>query len=86
MTRTEIDRSKLQQLTGNTKVQTRRALPFEGLDPDAPADKAFRFTTNAYERALFAYLAGVRGKGESAASLIRQFARERALSELGKAG
>lgn len=82
--RREIDPTKLHTVTAKAKVQTRRALPFEKHDPEAKRDRAFRFQTNAYERELFKYVAAVRGKGESASEVIRTFARERALRELGK--
>ena len=82
--RLEIDPTKLHQVAAKAKTQTRRPLPFERHDPDGPRDRAFRFPTNAYERDLFKYLAAARGQGESVADLIRRFARERALRELGE--
>ena len=83
-TRNDVSPEAAALVTSRAKVQTRRALPFDKLSADAPRDRAFRFETNAYEREVFKYLAVVRGKGESVADVIRLFARERALQELGK--
>lgn len=81
-----VDPTKLQQLLGGSKVTTRTKKPFDDLSPDEHSDKSFRFRTNPYERALFNYVAGLRGKGESMQSLMRTLAREGALAELAKRG
>jgi hypothetical protein len=71
---------------GGAKVgapaRARAPRPFDGLDPDAPNDKAMNFKTNSYERALFNYLAGLRGTGISVQQLMRELAREAALAEI----
>lgn len=81
----EIPRAVVHSLAGKAPIKSRRELPFERHDPDAKPDKAFRFETNAYDRALFKYVAAVRGKDESVTELIRNFARDRARRELAKA-
>lgn len=81
-----VDPTKLQQMLSGSKVTTRAKRPFDDLDPDEHSDKSFRFTTNPYERALFRYVAGLRGKGESMQGLMRSLAREGALAELAKRG
>lgn len=78
----KVDPERLAQLTAGSQMTRRRKLPFEALNPNAEADKQFRFRTNPYERALFKYVAGLRG--ESMQSTIRAFAREMALRELSK--
>jgi hypothetical protein len=80
----EIAPEVVQKIAGQAPTKTRRELPFERFDPDEKPDKAFRFETNAYDRALFKYLAALRGKDESMTELIRAFARTRALNEIGK--
>jgi hypothetical protein len=81
----EIPRATVHGLSSKAPIKSRRELPFEKHDPDAKPDKAFRFETNAYDRALFKYVAVLRGEGESVTDVIRKFARDRAQRELGKA-
>ena len=79
-----VDEKSLRSLMKGAKVTSKKPLPFDDLDPDAPADRNMRFRTNAYERALFHYVAGLRGQGESMQSFMRAAAREAALAELAK--
>lgn len=55
-----------------------RRMPWEKLDPEASPDRAMSLRTNAYERALLRYVAGLHG--ESVQQTIKRFLREAALA------
>jgi len=81
-----VDREALKKLVaGHAKVgrrpasTKRRSMPWEEHDPDEPADKAMNFRTNAYDRALLKYVAGLRGQSVQAA--LRELMRAAALAE-----
>lgn len=82
MPRKDVDPERVQEVTADVKVQSKRAMPWDRLDPKAPPDKSFRVETNAYDREVFAFLALMRGV--SVGELVRKFARDAANRELGK--
>jgi hypothetical protein len=61
-----------------------RRMPWEQLDSEAPPDRAMSLRTNAYERALLRYVAGLRG--ESVQQTIKQLLREAALAAAATSG
>ncbi len=72
-------RAQLAGLTGNAKTagNTGSPKPWAQHDPNAPADKAVNIRTNAYDRALIAFVAGLQGK--SNAQVYRELLRKAAL-------
>jgi hypothetical protein len=58
--------------------------PWDGLDPEAAADKGMNLRTNAYERALLRHASALKD-GSSMAQTIRELIREGALARIEKA-
>jgi len=79
---TGFDIAKLSALTGQAKVGApkNKAYPHDQHDPDEAPDRGMNLRTNAYDRALFAYVAGLRGT--SVQQTIRALARQAALQAL----
>lgn len=79
---TGFDIAKLSALTGQAKVAApkTKTYPHVQHDPDEAPDRGMNLRTNAYDRALFAYVAGLRGT--SVQQTIRALARQAALQAL----
>lgn len=77
------DDSSSPKNTARPRRKSRRLkneMPWERHDPDAPPDKAMNFRTNAYDRALLKYMAGLRGI--SAQAVLQDLMRTAAFAEL----
>jgi hypothetical protein len=67
-----------------TVASRRERAPWDGLDPDAPPDKAMNLKTNAYERAVLRAAAAYE-EGGSMQGMLRVLIREGALARIERA-